>query len=276
VICAHPLYLKPVGVRLLPYQVVGCGRCGPCRAARAIDWGNRMLWEVDYHPSACFVTLTFSEEVLAGRQGPDSLRLSVSKRELQLFVKRLRKELGDRVVRYFACGEYGERFGRPHYHVVFFGVGVVDREIIEACWPYGFVDARPFAVERARYTASYLLKEVDESIDLFGREPPFALMSKGLGRRFALSQVDRIESDRPLTVAGKVVRVPRYFRKVVDSKPDLSFLAEDFKLHGLRTGHTIRTNVGRWAIQESMERSRSDAANSFEVERLMRGGSDGL
>lgn len=35
----------------------------------------------------------------------------------------IRKELSyyDRKVRYLACGEYGSRNGRPHYHVLLFG-----------------------------------------------------------------------------------------------------------------------------------------------------------
>ena len=44
------------------------------------------------------------------------------------FIKRLRARVGA-PIRYFACGEYGDKFSRPHYHVIFFTDGGVDVEL---------------------------------------------------------------------------------------------------------------------------------------------------
>ena len=63
--------------------------------------------EASRYSSNCFVTLTYDEDHLP-------LDRSVSRREVQLFMKRLRKAISPLRVRFFACGEYGERFGRPH------------------------------------------------------------------------------------------------------------------------------------------------------------------
>ena len=49
-------------------------------------------------------------------------------RDVQLFLKRLRKYINEndyiptqgKYLRFFVCGEYGETFGRPHYHIMFF------------------------------------------------------------------------------------------------------------------------------------------------------------
>lgn len=214
-ICFHPLTLyvekgdfrgRPVAKR----QQVPCGRCPGCRVNRAEDWANRMLWEADYHEHTTFVTLTYDPQF----EPPD---MSLNKRVLQLFFKRLRKELGDRKIRYFACGEYGETRGRAHYHAVVFGLGLADEEIVRRAWGFGFIQVAPFVRGRALYVASYLLKEVDASIDLVGRVKPFALMSKGLGLAFAKANAGRIiAGEHPLTVQGKPVAIPRYFRKKLD------------------------------------------------------------
>ena len=37
---------------------------------------------------------------------------------VQLFFKRLRKQLSPNPLRFFQCGEYGEETFRPHHHVV--------------------------------------------------------------------------------------------------------------------------------------------------------------
>lgn len=186
-----------------------CGRCAGCRVNHAVTWANRMCWEVREHDNTCFVTLTYSDE----NYPADA---SVSKKELQLFFKRLRKAVGpDRKLRYFACGEYGERFGRAHYHAVVFGVGFHETGLLESAWNLGFVQAKPFLRERALYCASYLLKEVDVAFDVVGRSKPFALMSKRIGFAFALRNRRRILAGDPITIDGKVVGVPRYFRKVL-------------------------------------------------------------
>ena len=79
-----------------------------CRVSRSQQWAIRIVHEASQHEANCFLTLTYDGEHI-----PDSY--SVSVREVQLFMKRLRKKLGH-PVRYFACGEYGDHGHRPHYH----------------------------------------------------------------------------------------------------------------------------------------------------------------
>ncbi|WNK14753.1 MAG: replication initiator protein [Microvirus sp.] len=238
------------GSRLVP-----CGRCAACRVNRAEDWANRLLWESAEHARSCFVTLTFSPEC-------EPVDQSVDKVVLQRFFKRLRKYVYPVCFRYFACGEYGEHHGRPHYHAVIFGLGVEDERAVAACWSFGFVSVSDFVRARARYVAGYLLKEVDSSVSLFGRQRPFALMSKGLGKRFALVNAKRIfDGDVPLRVEGKPVAVPRYFRKLIggrvvdvpESEVDL------FLVHWRRLGDS----ASKHEIFDSIERSRKQAARDF-------------
>jgi hypothetical protein len=98
---------------------VPCGKCIACRIARTREWTVRIMHEMSCHDNAVFATLTYDDDHLP----PDR---SISKDELQRFIKRLRKELGDRKIRYFACGEYGETTNRPHYHAIIFGLGLTE------------------------------------------------------------------------------------------------------------------------------------------------------
>ena len=48
------------------------------------------------------------------------------------------KVLGERRIKYFACGEYGNNTHRPHYHAIIYGVGLDrdDKRIMRECWNY--------------------------------------------------------------------------------------------------------------------------------------------
>ena len=126
---------------------VPCGKCRPCKIAKASEWAARMIHEGDYHKSNVFSTLTYSDDNL-----PKNLELS--ERHLTLFFKSLRKHLNNRLIKYFACGEYGETTSRPHYHAILFNIEPClqcysctekrltgdtpknDCKIIRFCWKY--------------------------------------------------------------------------------------------------------------------------------------------
>lgn len=95
-----------------------CGRCIGCRMEKARQWGMRCLHEKKLWRSNFFVTLTYNDEFM-----PPGRSLSV--RDCQLFMKRLRKAKNsnsDNPVRFFLAGEYGDENGRPHYHALLFNV----------------------------------------------------------------------------------------------------------------------------------------------------------
>jgi hypothetical protein len=159
----------------------GCGRCLPCRINRARVWTTRLLLEQRTHDKNAFVTLTYDDDHL-----PDDL--SVSKDEMQRYIKRLRKLVGS--VRYFAVGEYGDKSDRPHYHLILFGLDYMDRPAIEKAWrkddtSMGFVMVGDVTKDSARYVCGYCLKKMTSPTDprLKGRGPEFALSSRrpGLG-----------------------------------------------------------------------------------------------
>ena len=94
--------------------IVPCGRCTGCRLKYAAQWAMRCMHESQLHSRNSFITLTYNNENLPADK-------SINKEEMQKFFKRLRKKLGNNSIRYFACGEYGDKTSRPHYHAIIFG-----------------------------------------------------------------------------------------------------------------------------------------------------------
>lgn len=146
-----------------------CGKCIGCRSSRALGWALRCQLELQQHDEAVFTTLTYNDENL-----PPTLR----KRDLQLWLKRLRRTLersqqrrelqhletntpaSTQSLRFFGCGEYGETTGRPHYHAILFNLGVRHRDRIEDTWGLGHTRTEEITPARIAYTAGYVAKKI--------------------------------------------------------------------------------------------------------------------
>lgn len=151
-----------------------CGQCMPCRIKRRQSWTLRIELEALRYTENVMVTLTYNDEHL-----PEGNNLV--KKDLQDYFKRLRKKL-DFKFRYFACGEYGDKKGRAHYHFIGFDMGIAEEQAIRDAWTLnkqelGFVSVGLLRKGGAAYVAAYTTKKLS-SDDLQGREPEFALQSK--------------------------------------------------------------------------------------------------
>lgn len=184
--CEHPWIRIPVGVKkdravlsedlreaMTPHP---CGQCLMCRINRSRVWQHRMMLESMCHAVSSFVTLTYSPEAC-----PSDMSLRPD--DLTGFIKRLRSALGERKVRYFGVGEYGEEESRPHYHLALFGVGLPDKVLIERCWSQGFVLVGSLTKDSARYMTGYVIKSLKDLGPGDGRLAPFMRCSTkpGLG-----------------------------------------------------------------------------------------------
>lgn len=166
-----------------------CGYCEACRLTYRQSWSARIQLEANCHAASCFFTLTYSDDFL-----PDPPHLNPA--HLQLFLKRLRHRCSPVLFRFFACGEYGSRSRRPHYHGILFGLAAsleLERLILDA-WRMGFIQVGEFSPARAAYVAKYVCKEVSSDDGLpEGYPKEFARMSlrpHGIGAAY----VDRLAS----------------------------------------------------------------------------------
>lgn len=179
------------------YMPVPCGKCASCKCDYSRDWANRMILELQDHDEAMFLTLTYNDQHLPiSPQGFPTL----CKRDIQLFLKRLRKYLGDTKIRYYFAGEYGTRTHRPHYHAIIYGIGlstfkdIVSRGTnkigcpffsspkLESLWGNGFVLFSSVTWRTCNYVARYVLKKQGDTEDCEGVcLPPFNVSSRKPG-----------------------------------------------------------------------------------------------
>lgn len=116
---------------LLAPSLVPCGRCLGCRLDYSSQWAARCMLELGYHDSSWFLTLTYDDVhvprsyVADSETGEAIEHLTLRYRDFQLFMKRLRKNSGQKL-RYYMAAEYGSLTYRPHYHVIIFGLELDD------------------------------------------------------------------------------------------------------------------------------------------------------
>lgn len=217
-----------------------CGQCIGCRLERARQWAVRCVHEAQLHEHNQFVTLTYSDEAL-----PDDGGLRY--RHFQLFMKRVRKRFGP--VRFFMCGEYGEKLSRPHYHACVFGLYLPDRQVwsvregvtlyrspaLEALWKYGFVTVGDVTFESANYVARYVTKKITgkASVEHYRRvdavtgevvsvSPEFVRMSlrPGIGAEWIRKYKSDVYTVDTVHLRGSSMKPPRYYDKFLKGTDD--------------------------------------------------------
>lgn len=200
-------------------QWLPCGKCLPCRIRKKREWVARLTYELHtFRGEALFLTLTYRDETLPrSLSGKPTLRKS----DLQKYFKRVRKRLKGRKIKYFACGEYGDSrnalkrnpswnsaLGRPHYHVIMYGVGIGDIPVLKdawslddcSSWRWNIVNKSAVGfVERDSlgYVAGYVQKKKDcKKTQMLsekeGVSPIFQLSSQGLGYDYIDSHLSDI------------------------------------------------------------------------------------
>lgn len=197
-----------------------CGHCANCRARSRQEWVFRLRMEFNACEFGLFVTLTYDDD----RLPPDG----VSKRDVQLFMKRFRKRLCtlfsdikySDIVRYYIVSEYGDHTHRPHYHgLLFFSIPRTNDiyDIITASWQNGFVQFGEIEEGSIVYCTKYCLKGSDVPL---GKNENFRLLSKmsgGIGIdhiRGSLSDyyLSRLDEPQVVTSRENTSPMPRYYR----------------------------------------------------------------
>lgn len=183
-LCKNPFIRDPTGKVFKASLVSGnrelaiagipfpCGQCLPCRINKRRLWTHRLMLESYQHAESIFITLTYADEYL-----PSGATLV--KADLQRFLKRLRHFCRPRKFRYYACGEYGSKTHRPHYHAIVFGLGLCDGELVARAWPFGRVHVGECNQHTVQYVAGYVTKKFIKKDDT--RVQEFCTMSRKPG-----------------------------------------------------------------------------------------------
>ncbi len=228
-----------MGYRDMPV-VLACGQCCGCRLERSRQWAVRCFHEASLFKDNSFLTLTYNDDNLPNDPNKNQpITGTLVLRDFQLFMKRLRKEFGAGI-RYYACGEYGDKTNRPHYHVCIFNFSPDDQrlhkiqngnrlhtsETMDRIWSMGFTLTGAVTFQSAAYVARYIMKKINgpmstshyEQVDpetgqITIRKPEFTTMSRmrGIGKTWYDTYTSEIFPEDKIVVNGKKVRPPRYY-----------------------------------------------------------------
>lgn len=257
----HNLRKRINDMAVNPYwcQRVPCGRCKACRLKKSREWANRCALEAEGYEFNYFLTLTYDDKHVPKGYDIDVDTGEVShvnvlvKKDFQNFMKRLRERFkrlyGHDGIRFFGCGEYGNKNERPHFHVILFncpfshlkqlkmgssGLYFTDEDIA-AIWNKGFHTISPMSWANCAYTARYVMKkqvgksrvrhlEALDSFsvdDLYPWQEEFILSSRrpGIGGRYFDEHTEDIFDTFSVTVKrnnGAVsVGLPLYYRRKI-------------------------------------------------------------
>jgi len=241
--CFHPLkaWKTEDGIKFYnPYKdnrhhkgiSIPCRQCTGCRSEYSRQWAMRILHESSLYTNNIFITLTYDAEHL-----PEYGTLV--KKHFQDFMKRLRKKYNKKKIRYYQCGEYGEKFGRPHYHAIIFNHTFPDMkkvpgkhkdlytsEILKKIWKKGHVSIGTVNFETAAYVANYVQKKINgknkkqhyELIDhdtgeIIDRQQEYATMSRrpGIAGDWLAKYQDDVYPSDFITINGKKMKPPKAY-----------------------------------------------------------------
>lgn len=242
-----------------------CGQCVGCRLEYSRQWAMRAVHELEFHEHSCFCTFTFDNLHLPSD-------LSVSVRTHQLLMKRIRKEFGSGI-RFIMSSEYGEKFGRPHYHYCLFGLYLPDKEYLYSCngvkyytseaiqsvWPYGRVIVGDVTFESVAYVARYVLKKASSADRFPNRNKEFLLVSRkpGLGYQWLQKYGSNTYDNDYVIIRGKKMKPPKYYdSKWAESNPDWIEQIKNNRISSM-VAHEENNSFDRLVVRERCHQSKA-------------------
>ena len=227
------VFSAPSNIKDFRSIYVPCGQCIGCKLDYSRSWALRCVHEAQLHEKNCFVTLTYDDEHVpwSSKTGEQTL----VKKDLQKFMKSLRKAFPDIRIRFFGCGEYGDETYRPHYHVILFGFDFSDKRFyklssagfryyisdkLDSIWKRGQCMVADVNYDTCAYVARYCTKKLSGAPALEkyeGIEKEFVNMSRrpGIGKEwFDKYKNDVFPYDECVVIDGqrpRFIGTPRYY-----------------------------------------------------------------
>lgn len=231
---------------------IPCGKCDLCLVNRRYSNALRIMLEAESWPGKTyFITLTFDDEHLGDGE--------LDHNEWSQFIKdfrakfcqaqycdiRKRKDYYGKIrsvtfkqIKQVMCGEYGDQFGRKHFHGIIFNHEFTDivptgtfskkgnplhtSASLASVWKKGFVELEEVTFDLALYVGAYVTdKALDDAPDFGRSKKQYGRFGRGIG----LSWISKYWRD--VLSAGKIITfdaeypIPRYFlKKIQEFQPE--------------------------------------------------------
>lgn len=261
------------------YFTVPCGKCSECRRNTQTAWFTRAYYEyldcVDKGGSVIYVTLTYNNEHLPHYNGVPCF----SKRDVQLFFKRLRRRLNCAGIKYLITSEYGGKTHRPHLHgliyVPFQLNALTLKQLIFETWQNGFVDFGKYGgivngVGAIQYVCKYICKDLDFDYDFVKENAchPFHLQSHGFGAGIILRYNLLDTSDAVAMNCLINGTIPRYDnKKLVVQVAIPQYISRKVLYDYYKDGDKVRyelNDVGKYVAEKRLQSRIDKTKEKFE------------
>lgn len=282
----------------------------------------RCVHESQMHTYNSYITLTYNDEHLPGNLSlhhrdfvlfMKKLRNEINKQALDLYLAPLEamesqtllvtlpannkavrqsKETATEAVKkffpmpeikFYMAGEYGELYGRPHYHALLFGVDFADQlyhgrtkagekiytsPTLDKIWGRGYASIGKVTFQSAAYISRYVMKKLSgdgnkkqyeiqdlETGEVIKQDKEYNCMSRasGIGEQWLQTyKADVYSYDKVITKQGRELKPPRYYDKLYRrmDKAHLAHLkhARELEAQAHEQDHTTE----RLAVQEEV------------------------
>ena len=240
---------------------IGCGQCIPCQLSYSADKATQMMMHkkygyngTEYPDGTCwFITCTYEDEYLKTHKTIDTDTgeifegISLSIKDHQNFMKRLRKHYKGCKIQFIVAGEYGSQTHRPHLHYIIYGLPLDQTKFVKMhmnnmnqptwkldelteIWGMGHVEIGRLSWESCAYVARYTLKKAFKRdkwwYEAQGMHPEFIIWSNGIGKQHFVNSYKQIYTTDTVSIlkkgAGTSVKPPKsYDRMLKEIDPQL-------------------------------------------------------
>lgn len=271
---------------------IPCRRCIGCRLDYSREWATRIERECRTSTGNIFLTLTYDEAhlpraVKVRRDGTETETPTVKIAELSAFMKRLRRHweyhYSVKGIKFYGASEYGDKSGRPHYHVAIMGLKLLPEDMIKIgnnhqgdvryasaeiakLWGRGIIEFEELTWGSAAYVARYITKKLygtaSNEYAKYGIEEPKTVMSRnpGIGMSYIKDNIETAAEDQIFVrKKGGVmsVRNPKAYRDLYKAyEPDqAAYLSERRRAKANEAGlmKLSRTTASEWELLKAEE-----------------------
>lgn len=227
---------------------IPCSNCIQCRLNQSNEWAIRCYHESTEHDRNMFLTLTYAIDPI-----------SLNKTDIKVFLKKLQRRFPNQV-RYFQCGEYGGKFGRPHHHVIIFGINHLDfkdvtrgktsenggktylSKTLDDLWSHGQTNIGEVNEKSIRYLTGYVVKKItgrNQKSHYGDKLPEFITMSrgskksgtKGIGYKYYEKNKEDMFKHDLTRINGKAHSIPKYYNSHYSlDNPDQMSIIKDVRI----------------------------------------------
>lgn len=288
---------------------IPCRKCIGCRLDYSREWATRIALECKKSDHNWFLTLTYNDknvpwgETVNMETGEITTNMTLKPEDLTGFLKKLRRHweyhYGHQGIKFFACGEYGDKTQRPHYHLALMNMPIKEENLkhyannkqgdeimtlqeIEDIWGKGFAPIGELNWQSAAYIARYITKkqigkEAKKWYESQGLKEPFIRVSRNPGiamvPKDGANEIEKILTQDCVNIATKngvkAMRTPKIYDMMYSAmEPDQMSLIKEKRRHNAEQATQVK--LSQTTLNESAYLKQAGERKEEATKKLLR------